>query len=135
MTPRWTALTRREKGYRPVKDRPKSSGQQDWEDAVEAELTALRREIERLNHELVKQGGRRADEGARGAPAPCQGGAAMSVALPDVAVAASNSLADLAARIRAEHESASAALKDSVRHAISAGKLLIEAKTQLGHGQ
>jgi hypothetical protein len=60
----------------------------------------------------------------------------IPVATPsDVAVAASNSLADLAARIRAEHESISTALKDSVRHAISAGELLIEAKAQLGHGQ
>ena len=47
----------------------------------------------------------------------------------------SNSLADLAARIRSEHEAVSSALKDSVRHAIAAGELLIEAKAQLKHGQ
>ena len=47
----------------------------------------------------------------------------------------SNSLADLAARIKAEHESVSAALKDSVRHAIAAGELLIEARKQVPHGQ
>jgi hypothetical protein len=50
-------------------------------------------------------------------------------------IAASNSLADLAARIRAEHEAASHALKESVRHAIAAGELLIEAKGRLDHGR
>ena len=47
----------------------------------------------------------------------------------------SNSLTDLAARIKAEHEAVSVALKDSVRHAIAAGEMLIEAKEQLKHGQ
>ena len=47
----------------------------------------------------------------------------------------SNSLPDLAARIRNEHEAVSSALKDRVRHAIAAGELLIEAKAQLKHGQ
>jgi hypothetical protein len=49
----------------------------------------------------------------------------------------SNSLADLAARIRAEHEAATQTLKDGLRHAIAVGKLLIEAKAQpqLKHGQ
>jgi hypothetical protein len=51
------------------------------------------------------------------------------------AQAGDNSLPDLAARIRAEHEAVSAALRDSVRHAIAAGELLIEAKGQLGHGR
>jgi len=50
-------------------------------------------------------------------------------------LAGDNSLPDLAARIRAEHEAVSAALKESVRHAIAAGELLIEAKGQLGHGR
>jgi hypothetical protein len=50
-------------------------------------------------------------------------------------IAASNSLADLAARIRVEHEAASVALKNGLRHAIAAGGLLIEAKAQLKHGQ
>jgi hypothetical protein len=59
----------------------------------------------------------------------------MTVTLPDVAVAASNSLIDLAARVQAEHRAVSAALQDSVRHAILAGELLIEAKAQLDHGQ
>jgi hypothetical protein len=36
------------------------------------------------------------------------------------ALEASNSLADLAARIKQEHEAVSLALKDSVRHAIAA---------------
>ena len=40
----------------------------------------------------------------------------------------SNSLVDLAARIQVEHQAVSVALKDSVRHAIAAGELLIEAK-------
>jgi DUF3102 family protein len=49
-------------------------------------------------------------------------------------LAGSNSLADLAARIKIEHTAVSAALKDSVRHAITAGELLIEAKDQVQHG-
>jgi hypothetical protein len=44
-------------------------------------------------------------------------------------IEASNSLADLAARIKAEHE----AVSDSVRHAIAAGELLVE--TKHAHGQ
>jgi hypothetical protein len=47
----------------------------------------------------------------------------------------SNSLVDLAARIKAEHEAAAGALKRSVEHAIAAGDLLIEAKAQVPHGQ
>jgi len=47
----------------------------------------------------------------------------------------SNSLADLAARIRAEHEATAEALRDSVAHAMVAGDLLIEAKAQVPHGQ
>jgi len=47
----------------------------------------------------------------------------------------SNSLAVLAARIKAEHEAVSTALKDSVRHAITAGESLAEAKEQVPHGQ
>jgi hypothetical protein len=47
----------------------------------------------------------------------------------------SNSLTDLAQRIKAEHEAVGVALKDSVRHAIAAGEMLIEAKAQLDqHG-
>jgi hypothetical protein len=46
----------------------------------------------------------------------------------------SNSLTDLAARIRAEHEATATALKDSVMHAMAAGDLLIEAKAQVPHG-
>jgi hypothetical protein len=51
------------------------------------------------------------------------------------AQAGDNSLPDLAARIQAEHKAVSAAFRDSVRHAIAAGELLIEAKGQLGHGR
>jgi N-acetylglutamate synthase/N-acetylornithine aminotransferase len=47
----------------------------------------------------------------------------------------SNSLTDLAARIRAEHEAAAAALNQGLQHAIAAGKLLIEAKKEIPHGQ
>ena len=47
----------------------------------------------------------------------------------------SNSLPELAARVRAEHTAVAAALKDSLRHAITAGKLLIVAKAQVPHGQ
>jgi hypothetical protein len=47
----------------------------------------------------------------------------------------SNSLADLAARIRAFHEAAAEGLRRSVENAMAAGDLLIEAKAQLKHGQ
>jgi hypothetical protein len=47
----------------------------------------------------------------------------------------SNSLADLAARIKIEHEATADSLKSSVEHAMAAGDLLIEAKAQLKHGQ
>ncbi len=52
-----------------------------------------------------------------------------------VTTAQSNSLADLAARIRAEHEATDKALKSSVAHGITAGELLIEAKEKVPHGQ
>jgi hypothetical protein len=58
---------------------------------------------------------------------------APSTATP--ARAGSNSLPDLAARIRVEHEATSVALKSSVEHAIVAGELLIEAKALVQHGQ
>jgi hypothetical protein len=44
----------------------------------------------------------------------------------------SNSLTDLAARIMAEHEATAVALQRSVKHAMAAGDLLLEAKAQLG---
>jgi|SRR5215475_4020040 len=47
----------------------------------------------------------------------------------------SNSLADLAARIRAEHEACGKAFKTGLAHAIAAGKLLLEAREQIPHGQ
>jgi hypothetical protein len=48
----------------------------------------------------------------------------------------SNSLADLAARIRIEHEACTTALKRGLQHAIAAGELLIEAKAKLNkHGR
>ena len=60
--------------------------------------------------------------------------------LPDLAdqrkaLEGSNSLADLAARIRAEHEATAISLRRGLSHAIAAGELLIEAKTLLKHGQ
>jgi hypothetical protein len=50
-------------------------------------------------------------------------------------ITTSNSLADLAARIRAEHQATAAALTSSVEHAMTAGDLLLEAKAQVNHGQ
>jgi hypothetical protein len=47
----------------------------------------------------------------------------------------SNSLVDLAARIKAEHEATSSNLKRGLSHAIAAGQLLIKAKEQLKHGK
>jgi Protein of unknown function (DUF3102) len=47
----------------------------------------------------------------------------------------SNYLADLAARIKAEHEAATGFIKQGLERAIHAGKLLIEAKDHLPHGQ
>jgi hypothetical protein len=49
--------------------------------------------------------------------------------------AGSNSLPELAARIRAEHEATAVAMQRGVEHAMAAGDLLIEAKAQLKHGQ
>jgi hypothetical protein len=46
----------------------------------------------------------------------------------------SNSLADLAARIRSEHEASHAAMQRGCEHAINAGRLLMEAKAQIPHG-
>jgi hypothetical protein len=50
-------------------------------------------------------------------------------------ITTSNSLADLAARIRAEHEASAVAMQRGLEHAVNAGRLLIEAKAQLEHGQ
>jgi hypothetical protein len=50
------------------------------------------------------------------------------------AVIGSNSLPELAARIRAEHAATGAALKSSIDHSIAAGELLIEAKAKVPHG-
>jgi hypothetical protein len=44
-------------------------------------------------------------------------------------------LADLAVRIKAEHEAAASAMQRSVEHAINVGELLIQAKALLKHGQ
>ena len=55
--------------------------------------------------------------------------------LPPAPVLGDNYLPDLASRIKAEHDAVSSALKESVRHAIAAGELLIEAKGLVQHGQ
>jgi hypothetical protein len=47
----------------------------------------------------------------------------------------SNSLAHLAARINAEHEACAAAMRRSYAHAVTAGELLAEAKSNIPHGQ
>ena len=52
-------------------------------------------------------------------------GAAMSALIP----------ADLAPAIRAEHEAAQTSARQAVAHAIRAGELLAQAKTQLPHGE
>jgi hypothetical protein len=52
-----------------------------------------------------------------------------------VALSQSNSLADLAARIRSAHQATSAALSSALIHAMAAGDLLIEAKAQIKHGE
>jgi len=44
-------------------------------------------------------------------------------------------LANLAARIRTEHAAATNSARTAIGHAINAGRLLIEAKTKLGHGR
>jgi hypothetical protein len=58
-----------------------------------------------------------------------------STTKPCSAIARSNSLADLAARINAEHEATGAALKRGYVHAVTAGELLVEAKAKIPHGQ
>lgn len=47
----------------------------------------------------------------------------------------SNSLADLAGRIQTEHKNCTAALARGLRHAVTAGLLLLEAKALLKHGE
>jgi hypothetical protein len=59
----------------------------------------------------------------------------MSVEITVERIDRSNSLADLAARIEAEHKAVAKHLKAGVEHSIAAGRLLIEAKAQFKHGQ
>jgi Protein of unknown function (DUF3102) len=56
-------------------------------------------------------------------------------AAPPEALAASNSLTDLAARILAEHTAIHGLLSESIERAMAAGDLLIEAKALVKHGQ
>jgi hypothetical protein len=55
--------------------------------------------------------------------------------IPARNVAISNSLADLATRINAEHRAVAGALKSALAHAIAAGELLWQAREQLPHGE
>jgi hypothetical protein len=55
----------------------------------------------------------------------------MTVTVPSL----SNSLTELAFRIRAENEASGLAMRRGLYHAMAAGELLIEAKGQLKHGQ
>jgi hypothetical protein len=52
-----------------------------------------------------------------------------------VDVEGSNRLPELAAQIKAEHKACAEALQTALQHAVAAGKMLIEAKAQLPHGQ
>jgi hypothetical protein len=47
----------------------------------------------------------------------------------------SNSLTDLAARIRASHEAGQAVLRSAVKYFMNTGDMLLEAKEQLPHGK
>ena len=60
--------------------------------------------------------------------------AAMSAAEERVMTAGSNWLAELAARIRSEHEAVGSAVRSALDHAVAAGQMLIEAKSSLPHG-
>lgn len=55
--------------------------------------------------------------------------------MTDTDIVRSNSLAELAAKIRAEHKAVTAALSTAVEHALQAGAYLTEAKDKLQHGQ
>jgi hypothetical protein len=63
------------------------------------------------------------------------GGKGTTMATETTALAASNSLTDLAARIKVEHAAAAEKLSEALRHAMAAGDLLIEAKGLVKHGQ
>jgi hypothetical protein len=54
---------------------------------------------------------------------------------PARAILPADALAELAARINAEHNQAEAALKKGLQHAKNAGDLLIELKKQCKHGE
>ena len=60
---------------------------------------------------------------------------AMTSAFAVDPLVGSNSLADLAARIRLEHCAAAEKLTEALRHAMTAGELLVEAKALVQHGQ
>ena len=56
-------------------------------------------------------------------------------AAPSQDLGRSNSLVDLAARIKIEHKAVSLALRRGVKHAMAAGDLLIEARAVVPHGR
>jgi len=84
--------------------------------------------------EAQPRASRRRGFGARSSTRPTQD-KLQDRLLPSALIAGSNSLADLAARIRTEHEASVLAIKRGFKHAIACGRLLIEAKAQLDHGQ
>jgi hypothetical protein len=49
--------------------------------------------------------------------------------------AATTTLVELAERINAEHREAEAAMNTGLQHALEAGRLLLQAKTEVSHGQ
>ena len=53
----------------------------------------------------------------------------------EIAIPSAPALTDLAGRINAEHEKCLSAARAAISHALEAGRLLIEAKAQLGHGE
>ena len=58
----------------------------------------------------------------------------MMTPTPSTALVRSNSLNDLAARIRTEHEAVSSFARQTLQHAINAGELLLAAKSLVDHG-
>ena len=58
-----------------------------------------------------------------------------SSATAALSISAVDSLSALAHRINAEHAQAEAALRDGLRHALEAGRLLLEARDAVAHGE
>ena len=58
-----------------------------------------------------------------------------STAASALSISTADSLTILAHRINAEHAQAEAALRDGLRHAVEAGRLLLEARAAVAHGE